>query len=185
MENNIKQDLEEQFTVICDLSRKYNSEKGAIRSSEPRGRKIVNRLTKFAETIHAQLSSEMQSFFTYQISKGQSNIPKIIWVSLVPRGRSVSESASVTMCFGTSGEGSVAGIMDAVTYPQGLFKPTKRLIPGDDINLGVNIDGAKPNSKYNNKFFNPLEFLERDFDAFACMKHINDSVELLNKRLTN
>lgn len=164
---------------ICKFSQRYNSKTGAIRSSEPSGVNLIKKMNHLGNDLLTILDNEFTQNFGVQVSKGQSNIPKILWVSLLPIGRSVSKSCSITMCFGRNGEGLVVGVMDSVLNPQGLAPRVKRT----ESDILVDVDGLRQTAKYNNKFFNPKEFLVDTLDERELVKHIEESSILLYKLL--
>ena len=51
----------------------------------------------------------------------------------------------------------------------------------------VDVDGKKTESRYNNAFVNPIEFVADDFDFNKLKTHIGNSItllkELMNKNL--
>lgn len=170
--NNVKQG----FAEICKLSERY-SKVSAIRSSESRGIQIRNSLKSFGRILLEIVSSEAELELHFQYSKGQSNLPRVFWIAILPKGRKVSNHSSVAICFSPDGKGAVSGIMDSVSSPQGLASAVRR-------NKGkMMIDLDSRGAKYNNKFINPLELEKDSFDPDKFVKHLVSSVSLMKELL--
>lgn len=161
--------IEIAHDAICDWVRKDRG--GPVRSSQPSGIFIIKKLKRLAKMMYLSLDSNTKEHFSVHVSTGKSNLPSVLWVSLTPRGRSVYNSMSVTVCFSHEATGSVLGIMDAVTFPQKLI-PTVERTKGD---IKVNLN--KPNAKYlyNSKYVNPIEFLYKSFDDELFINHLRCS----------
>ena len=170
--------IEADINRILTFSKNYNSRKGAIRSSSPTGVKILRRLNSLAEKLIDNLEPHYFTSINRQVSKGQSNIPKIVWMSFLPRGRTVSNFHSVTICFGKNGEGIVAGLMagtfSASTLPGGVEK-----LDYDDPQ--VDICGGKAGLNYDKMYITPKEYLKDNIDISDLISHLDMSLKLLQK----
>jgi hypothetical protein len=153
--------------------------KGAVRSSEPAGGRAIRLLKTYASALESNLPGSTRDATHIQISKGKSNLPSVLWVAVIPKYRNAYNSMSVATCFGAEGEGSVIGLMDAVTFPRRWLPVTKR----DVASIRVNLNAAGSKFKYNDKFHNPKEFLRDDFSPQIAIEHIVQSVALLLGRL--
>lgn len=162
--------------MLCRVSRDYDSQKRPIRSSSLEGVEIVSMMTKLASLITATvLNTGNSGKFEVQRARGQSNLPKVLWLAIVPTGHKVSYHPCVAICFGRKGEGVVVGMLDSVTRP--MFQELTRKRTGE---AGViNVDGDKSDSRYNDHFLNPLEIRTEDLDAEVLVTHLSQSLELL------
>jgi hypothetical protein len=163
--------IAERLKQICILSNDYSSSR-AIKSSDPKGMEIVSLLRKTGAEIFELFTEEAKDGFRVGVSKGKSNIPKIFWIAFYPLGYGPSRGTTVTICFGRVGEGIVAGMMESASSPQGL----KERITRSNESMLVNIDGPKPDVKYNNKYFNPVAYLIDDVDIDHLIDHLNCSI---------
>ena len=166
-------ELENTHNEICSWVK--CKPKGPIRSSDHYGRKAVKLLKAYGSTLLEAIPEDLQNTFKLHISTGKSNLPSVLWVSLVPRYKQVYNSMSVTICFGTQGEGVVLGIMDAVTMPQRWVPLTNR----DPNTILVNLDHKTSKFKYNNKFHNPIEFSTEEINWNEFGVHVEDSLRKL------
>lgn len=179
-------ELDKQFSGICSFSKSYNSIKGTVRSSQPAGQRAIKKLNCFADTLLEMVKNDLATDISVQVSKGQSTLPRVLWVAFLPRGHRVSTHVSVAVCFGRRGEGAVLGIMEPAGISYQVAPLVKRTENG---NLQVDVDGPTQGTKYNNRFINPKEILADKFDKEAFLSHLKNSVELLvdlnQKRLMN
>jgi len=161
---------------LCKLSGRYNNSKIAYNSSNGPGLNVVMSLESLAGEIRQKILPKNNSKFTVEISKGQGKVPKIFWVSILPNGRGPSNAASVTICFGKSGEGIVAGLM--VPKAGGLHDLVVKNRELEKIQ--VNINGENESSKYNNCFVNPKEWTNETMCLKEIQKHLKISLNLLS-----
>ncbi|MEW7985373.1 MAG: hypothetical protein AB2797_02695 [Candidatus Thiodiazotropha sp.] len=110
------------------------------------------------------------------VSKGQSTLPRVLWVAFLPRGHRVSTHASIAVCFGRRGEGVVLGLMEPAEMSLRLAPLIKRTENGTPR---VDVDGPNRSTRYNNRFINPKEMLVEEIDEVAFFQHIKYSVYLL------
>lgn len=160
---------------LCAIAGKYNSTKGAYTPSSGEGAFVVKTMEKLAEELQQCLVLSTFGKLSVAVSKGQGNVPKVLWIAILPAGKTVGNSASVTICFGRQGEGLVAGLM----VPKGgghlLITPLKR--KADEIR--VNVDGDREGTRYSNCYINPKEWLVAELDESGIIEHLTKSVELL------
>lgn len=164
------------FTSICSFSKSYNSSNATVRSSQPAGRRAIQELRKFSNSIIEAIRNDINTDLSSYVSKGQSTLPRVLWVAFVPRGHRVSTHASIAICFGRRGEGVVLGLMEPAEMSLRLAPLVKRTDKGTPK---VDVDGPNPSTRYNNRFINPKEMLVEEFDEGAFLQHIKDSVDLL------
>ncbi len=171
--------LKSNIERICRMNVK-RAGLAAIRSSTPFGNKLVSLLNSTA-TLLPTLLTDFPAILEVSFSRGMGNLPSVLWIAIVQRGRTVSTSMSATICFGTSGEGIVCGLMSGGYYTSNKYPPLKRL----ETEIAVNVNGPKPESQYNNKFFNPKEFLIDNLDSESVIDHMNVSLKLLEECVNN
>jgi len=164
---------------ICDWIK--SKPKRAIRSSDRDGTYIRALLKEFGKSFYDLLDNEFKPSFKVAVTKGKSNLPAVLWVALVPQERQVFNSMSLAACFGVDGEGSVLGVMDAVTYPQAWLPKRKRSSDGTLIKVSLNAKGSK--FKYDDKFHNPEEFLVDNFDPIRFQDHANLCAKILREEV--
>ena len=176
--------IESSSKKICEISKKYNESKYAYKSSSGEGIYVVEHLNALAKEITAKLNLADSGGYSTLISKGKSNLPKVLWVAIVPTGRTPATSMSVAICFGRRGEGLVAGMM----VPKTGAVHTINTVDRRSSELKVDIDGDKSNTKYNNCYVNPKEWLYDNIDDGSLMAHLRSSLDqlaLLSKDVQN
>jgi len=167
--------ISKHFTRICKLSLRSSTQGIPTRSSSPLGIKVSNALDEFANLINPLLDPE--AALARSFSKGQSNLPKVLWIAFLPKGRTVSTHISLAICFGPAGEGAVAGLMAPSTQASKLAPLVNRT---STDRMQVNVDGPKSNTRYNDRFINPREFLMDDFDEESFLAHLYESSKLFS-----
>ena len=116
-----------QIKKICSIAGRYNREKGAYTPSSGRGAYVVKNMEDIAKELTTILSLSNFGKLVTAVSKGQGNVPKVLWIAILPAGRTVGNSASVTICFGRQGEGIVAGLMVSKSAGHLHLSPVLRL----------------------------------------------------------
>jgi len=173
-------DFHKLFNSVCSFSKSYNSSKGTVRSSQPVGQRVIHKLNRFSNAIMEMVGNDLTMELSTYVSKGQSTLPRVLWVAFLPRGHRVSTHASIAVCFGRHGEGAVLGVMEPAGMSQRLAPLVNRTA---NEGLRVDVDGPNPSTKYNNRFINPKEMLVDEFDEGVFLSHIKDSVVLLAELL--
>ena len=163
------------LTKLCRFASRYNNSKTAFRSSSGEGAFVVQLLEEFAGYLVSQTKIKQYSGLQITISKGQSNLPKIFWIGIVPSSRTVSTSVSVTICFGRNGEGVVAGLM----LPSAGTLHNLETVKREPTDILVDVDGDKTGSQYNQLFINPKEFLLAEIKVEELIEHLNQSMQTL------
>lgn len=149
---------------------------GPHRPGDYLGMQVKESLSKLGKLTLSNLEVRFPDRIALQVSKGKGYLPRILWFAITPKGRKVSNDMSVVVCFGFKGEGAVGGVMDSLSFPRGVAKTVNRTGHGQ---LLVDVNGGKQSNNYNNKFVNPVEFLEKGFSAEPFLRHMSQSVELL------
>lgn len=163
---------------VCDLAMQRSKLSGVASTSSDFSRQTYAALNSCITTVREQLAPaiERARWLEPQISRGAGKLPSVFWMSLVPKGRSVSNSLSVSICVGRHGEGIVAGVMNSVSVPRPL-----RCVPRTNNALLVDVDGSKPETRYNNRFLNPLEIPTHNLKHYDLIPHLSDSLLLLRR----
>lgn len=161
----------------CKLCSAFAVTGGPVRSSTPGGQKATRLLAKLAALLEQEILHTYSGRYKATWSRGRGNLPKILWVGVVPAGRSVSDCWSVTTCYGSKGEGIVAGLMVPLVFPLG----EARLVHRTTGSMLVDVDGPTPSASYNDKFLNPLEITAENIQGKDYLKHISNSLILLEQ----
>ena len=167
----------EYISKLCILAGRYSKSKVAYSSSNGQGVNVVMTLERLADGLRKSLGLNKKTTFSVLVSKGQGNVPKIFWVSILPAGRGPSKAASVSICFGKNGEGIVAGLMVPKVGGLHMLVQKERV----KTEILVDVDGDKEGTKYNNCFINPKEWLVDNLDGAEIQTHLLSSIELLAK----
>lgn len=117
----------------------------------------------------------------FEYSKGASNFPNILHVSILPPEQKVSNGIYVVICFDKLGRGAVAGCAESKTHPKGLDVIIRKKSNKDE--LLIDVDGGKENTKYNNTFANPKEFHYELVDDSDLINHLEISLNLVLYKL--
>lgn len=168
--------LSKTIAEICRMNARRSNIAGAIRSSSPMGVKLVGALQSIAKLI-PHIVTNFSSAYEVSYSRGMGNLPAVLWVAITERGRAVSTSVSATICFGIRGEGVVVGLMSGGYSASTKFTRVERR----KEEIRVNVNGVKPGTHYNNRFYNPIEFSHEDINPKGLINHLNKSVEMIRE----
>lgn len=160
------------FKNICKASATAFASGKSVRSSSVEGQIAVSALQRFARRV--QRIVPVPDGCSVLISKGQSNLPTVLWVAVTKDGRLVSDGPSVAVCFGYRGDGAVAGLMDSATFRSAGLPTIARSASGKKI---IDVDG--PKTKYNDHFVNPLEIGSKEKSAKPFIAHLRKSIAML------
>ncbi len=162
---------------VCNFCQKYD--KNLPMSAGSASANAVRRdLRYLADGLFGSLneafdfSKELQATF----SKGSGTFPKVPWIAFLPKGKSVSNSISTTICFARSGQGIVLGVMAPAGYSQKNFTTVKRT----ESPPYLNIDGSAK-TRYNNLFLNPKEFIISEISKDLVSEYLLSSIQVMNK----
>jgi len=101
------------------------------------------------------------------------------WVAVLEKGRYVASLMSVAICFGRTGNGAVAGLMQPSSSGLiGSVVPVNRSSAGK---IEVDVDGNNHGTQYNDRFINPKEFLASDMIIQHFVEHLHKSLNLLQR----
>jgi hypothetical protein len=171
----LEQKLKIQLRKICRYAKEYNDMTKPIRSSSLEGVELISLLQRTSHSLNKAICDYPNSKIETIVSKGHSNIPKILWLAIVERGAIVSMNISTVICFGKKGEGIVYGNMEPTRFGVGLYDTVIRT----DKPLKIDVNGSKADNKYNDKFINPKEMAYDEFDIPQLILDIKDLVNKL------
>ena len=166
--NNKTSDLDINSLIlsICSFCKRYDSAP-AILSNMPQAVVISRKLEILSIHIKEKICNKN---VTSAYSKGLGSFTKTPWISVIPVGKKVSNSISVTLCFTRDGKGIVIGLMNPMTIKNIL--PTKK--------TQMTID-HKDKYKYDNKYINYDEFKIDSIEFKKVMESFTIHVESMIK----
>ena len=150
-----------------------NNKKIVIKSGSMTANVTVSSLLALARSIEKSIDLDL-SIYSISVSYGAGFFPKVPWIAITRKGKTVSNSASVALCFAKTGEGFVCGAMFHKRKEDGLYQTINR--SGKHIIL----EGGSPKNNYTNKYFNPLDFYDGYTNAHELIAHIKSSIEFMN-----
>lgn len=169
---NKTQKLMSRIKFVMDFCQSYDKE-STILTSNPRAVIIRAALQEIGDEISKL--TDLQNL-TITSSKGSGSFPRVPWVGISPIGKKVSNSLSVVTCFARDGRGIVCGLMSPAEFT--IKAPIEIRSHRKDF---LNIDGISSTTRYNDKFINPIEFMNSDFSAEDYIDQINKSIKLMGK----
>lgn len=181
VDTNHNETLGPVLRQLCEMARRRNEATGAPRTSSEFGQLLATRLNRVTHLIAVALDLEQHRRPRLKVtfSRGATTLPRVFWIGIVPDGKSVGNSMSASICFGMRGEGIVGGLMNCAFVPSKL-SCTRRA--KDEIQ--VDVDGPKPETRYNNRFYNPREFLVDNLDGHEVIDHLRTSIGFLTRELS-
>lgn len=170
--------IEKEFNELCSFRQNNPPIKGETISTNS---ELVKPVFANLDALRNKLENIFKNFkgveLKFEYSKGASNFPNILHVSILPPGQKVSNGIYVVICFDKLGRGAVAGCAESKTNPKGLDVITRKKSNKD--NLIIDVDGGKENTKYNNTFANPKEFFYELTDDKELFYHLEASLNLV------
>jgi hypothetical protein len=134
--------------------------------------------TQHLLVISRNLKSKLnldESKYDSSVSYGSGYFPKVPWVAITIKGKKVSNSLSVCICFAKEGHGFVAGAMFSEEKKEGKYRTITR------ENEFICLMGGSTRTNYTNKFVNPKEFYINKCDELDVLDHLKCSLKLLNE----
>lgn len=167
--------ISETFENICALIREKTQIGFGI--SSPQAKTLDQQLHGFKDVLVETGAIPTDWSSNYSIGKG--NLASVMWVVFLPPNQTTQDGIYVSLCFGKTGNGLVAGCTISNTSKKKYgFVPTV-----SRKNPVVDVDGTRPGTHYNNGYVNPKEFLSGSFDANLLLEQLKESVEVCNKTL--
>jgi len=165
------------FKKICEFCGRYNAMKKAISANSLDGLEFAELLRRFSIYLSKLVPHHDSDSITVLTSKAKPSMPRVPWVAFAKRGKFVATSISVGVCFGRAGNGAVVGLMQPSS--SGLIAGLEPKIRTLDGGCVIDVNGNNPGTMYNDRFINPVEFLESNFDIDRLAGHLHESLELL------
>jgi 5-methylcytosine-specific restriction protein B len=167
----------EAFRWLCEFTGEYNRDpEGPKSSNDASCVQAREKLKLFADWLGRNIKNSSVNNLTVDYSRGAGLFPRIPWVCVLPHGEKTSDGCYVSICFGKKGNGAVSGFAESTTNRVGLnvIKRSK------DPKWLIDVDGPKPNTKYNDGYVNPKEFYSGSFDPAELLQHVEKSLSLYN-----
>ncbi len=167
----------EHFNKVCEFRRFNPPVKGAgIKTNDPITASVKGSLLSLKSELETMFQDYRGHTFRFQESRGATLFPFVTHVSILPKGQEVSNGIYVVLCFDKNGNGALVGCTESKSNRKGL--PTiERKVRGSKLNIDV--DGSSQNTKYNNVFVNPREFIYPiKGDLQDVVEHIRASLDL-------
>ena len=141
---------------------------------------IAKVATQQLEVVSKQLNSGLNldlNKYALSISYGSGYFPKVPWVGITPKGKKVSNSISVCICFSKQGLGVVCGAMFPEVKADGKYVTLNRNVAGGEY---INLFGGGVRTNYTNKFVNPKDFYKGMIEEKELLQHVESSLKLMD-----
>lgn len=160
---------------ICDFIIRKN--KGDFNFSSPIANAFKSEMRLLKNDLMAL--NIFPNDWTGEISIGKGNLAKVVWIAFLPPKQKVSDGIYVVLCFGTQGNGFVAGTAISMSSRKKYkaVKTTARKNPAIDV------DGTRKEARYNNAFINPLDVYAENVDEEELIAHLKESANVCLKNL--
>lgn len=168
-------ELKKAFVTAGNSIQTYSNFRGAVRPSDSIGLIVLMALKKLASVLQEKLQKDKIFHYHITVSKGQGNVPRILYVAISRRPGVLSVEPSVTICFSENGKGFVVGMM----YSKFRLKRKREPQIRSGSVMTVNLSSKRSKSKFNDLFVNPMECLVCDLNEKKLLSHLNVSLELL------
>jgi Predicted restriction endonuclease len=170
--------IEKEFNELCSFRRKHPPVKGeTISTNSELVKPVFANLTALRNKLENRFKNYKGVDLKFEYSRGASNFPNILHVSILPPEQKVSNGIYIVICFDKLGRGALAGCAESKTHPKGLDVITRKKSNKDE--LTIDVDGATENTKYNNTFANPKEFYYELIDDKELFDHLEASLKLV------
>ena len=169
--------LADAITRVSNSISSYSRFPGAVRPGDSIGLTVVGSLKRLALLIEASLPDLSPVKHHVSISRGQGNLPRILYIAISRRAGVLSVEPSVTLCFSEDGQGFVVGMM----YSKLSLKRNKQPVIRSGKKMAVTLSSARSRSNFDDLFVNPMECLVSDFDSRKFLDHISISLKLLQE----
>ena len=172
--------MKDSILQIGGLANTYSMRSSAVPSSSPLGVDIVRALKRLQRDVESVLAKSNVNKLCVSISKGRSNLPRILYVAVSRTIDRLSSEPCVGICFDERGSGVVIGMM----YPQVYLKTTKheKKVRSKGEML-VDLSSSRSKSNFNDLFVNPYELTLEDLDCELLTNHLLESIRLLEAEI--
>jgi hypothetical protein len=151
-----------------------NYKKKSIKCSSLQAKIATQHLLVISKYIKSKLNLNELNY-DFSVSYGSGYFPKVPWVAITVKGKKVSNSISVCICFAKEGHGFVVGAMFSEEKFDGKYKTVKR------ENEFISLEGGSSRTNYTNKFVNPKDFHKSKFSEQEVLEQLKFSLKLLNE----
>jgi len=114
------------------------------------------------------------------IGSGWGAVSEILYITMLPPKQKSSDGLYVAICFGKAGNGLVSGCAVSCTSHGTNVRladiPTEQRMRDGGYAPTINVDGRKPNARYNNHFVNPQEMSVNEIDIARLIEHLRISI---------
>lgn len=166
--------IKDEFNNICKFRELNPAIKGnGLKANDPALLPVKKNLEKLRDIIKEEIQEYKGFNYDFVISKGVGYFPSILHISILPKEQKVSNGIYVVLCFDKLGKGALVGCAESMTNPRGLNTMIRTI-----NNKSIDVDGERPNTKYNHSFENPKEFFRDSIDKTELINHIKDSLKL-------
>lgn len=170
--------IEKEFNAICSFRQSHPPIRGkAISTNSELAKPVFANLDALRSKLENRFKNYKGVDLKFEYSKGASNFPNILHVSILPPEQKVSNGIYVVICFDKLGRGALVGCAESKTNPKGLNVIKRKRYSYKE--LIIDVDGATSNTKYNNVFANPKEFYYELTDDKELFDHLEDSLDLI------
>jgi len=169
------EELKKAFIYASESIRNYSNFPGAVRPGDSIGLVVLTSLKRLAAVLLERLRIDSTFHYHVTVSKGQGNLPRILYIAISRRTGVLSVEPSVTICFSEDGRGFVAGMM----YPKFRLKRKKEPRIRSGSAMIADLSSKRSKSKFNDLFVNPMECLIHDLNQKKFISHLKESLELL------
>jgi hypothetical protein len=171
-----KEKLRIVIRKICAFCARYEASQRAINAGTPDAIAVQDMLKRLARYLARVVPVISERNLTISTSRANPSLPRVPWIAVLPAGRTVSSGLSVALCFGRQGDGLVAGLMKQTSM--GATKSAECVVRERGEGF-IDVDGSKLNTKYNDRFINPIDFPITDFNVDSLVAHITRSLDRL------
>ena len=166
-------DLIKYLNNVLDFCNSNHTKK-SIKCSSLQAKIATQHLLVISKNLKTKLKLD-ESKYDSSVSFGSGYFPKVPWVAITIKGKKVSNSLSVCICFAKEGHGFVAGAMFSEEKKEGKYKTMTR------ENQFIDLLGGSSRTNYTNKFVNPKDFYINKFNEQDILDHLKSSLKLLNE----
>lgn len=172
--------LHESLAALCSLAKQRSSITKLTVAGDQFGRAAIVGMKAACAELEAHFGTQLLERPTLRMSysRGLGRLPRVFWIGVVPTGRTAGNSLSATVCFAKDGSGLVAGIMTSSLFPTRVSCVKRSTLPSF-----LDVDGPNRETKYNDRFLIPKDFLISDFSEEAFVAHFQNCLSQLRRHL--
>ena len=166
-------DLINSINLVLNFCKENNTKK--LKCSSMPAKLATQQLQVIMKKVQTLIKLDNERY-DINVSYGSGYFPKVPWVGITPRGKKVSNSISVCICFSRVGEGIVCGAMFNEMKKSGSFATVKRDLLEKPY---ITLLGGAARTVYTHKFINPKDFYANEIKEIELIAHLNDSIKIL------